>query len=416
MTSRLIGAAIASLALAAAPVRAQDPPAEKPRLALKVGKAITCAGDPIVDALILVADGKIEAIGPARDLTIPEGYRVLDHPDRFAMPGLVEVHCHTGGSGDLNEMVYQTNPDLRVLDQVIPFNEQLKLAVAGGVTTVCYIPGSGTNMGGWGAILKTGPGTLEDVLVRFPGVLKIAQWGNPERRDGTLGSSRMGMNWLIREQLEEGRRYVQEWDDYESGKSTEKPETDLKLDYFKPLFRREIPILVHTQGYAGIQSSLSMLHDHFKLRMIVGHGCFEGYLIAEEIRKRGIPVMAGPREFRYNPDDGSIHGMAAEYHNRGITWLGLNTDSPVVAQHELAFQASMAVRLGWNDEKQAIEGLTIQPARALMIDQRVGSLEVGKDADIVIGTGSILDPRAHVLQVLIDGRVVYDTAAEPRRF
>lgn len=410
---RTIAASLALLAFGSAAI-AQDA-APKPNLAIKVGKIITCAGEPIVGGLILVSNGKIEALGPARDLKIPDGYEVVDQGDKFAMPGLVEVHCHTGGSGDLNEMVYQTNPDLRVLDQVIPYNDQLKVAVAGGVTTVCYIPGSGTNMGGWGTILKTGPGTLDEVVVRSPGVLKIAQWGNPERRDGTLGSGRMGMNWVIRLQLEEGRKYVQKWDDYESGKSTDKPEVDLKLEYFKPLFHREIPILVHTQGYAGIQSSLSMLHDHFKLKMIVGHGCFEGYLIADEIRKRGIPVMAGPREFRLNPDDGQVHGMAAEYHNRGITWLGLNTDSPVIPQEELAFQASMAVRLGWNDEKQAIEGLTIQPARALMIDERVGSLEVGKDADIVIGTGSILDPRAHVVQVLIDGRIVYDTAKEPRR-
>ena len=229
------------------------------------------------------------------------------------MPGLVEVHCHIGGSGDLNEMVYQTNPDLRVLDQVIPHNDALKVAVAGGVTTVCYIPGSGTNMGGFGAIIKTGPGKLDDVLVRFPGVLKIAQWGNPERRDGTLGSGRMGMNWIIRDQLEEGREYVKAWDDYESGESAERPEVDLRLEYFKPLFHREIPVLVHTQGYQGIQATLGMLDDEMNLRIIIGHGTFEGYLIADEIIKRDVPVMAGPRGFRLDPDDGQIHGIVAEY-------------------------------------------------------------------------------------------------------
>jgi predicted amidohydrolase YtcJ len=122
--------------------------AEKPKLALHVGKIITCAGEPIVNGTILVSGGKIEAIGPRAKVKVPAGYAVIDHGDRFAMPGLVDVHSHVGGSGDINEMVYQTNPELRVLDVIKPHNERLKVAVAGGVTTVCFIPGSGTNMGG----------------------------------------------------------------------------------------------------------------------------------------------------------------------------------------------------------------------------------------------------------------------------
>ncbi|RUL86453.1 amidohydrolase family protein [Tautonia sociabilis] len=384
-------------------------------LAVLAGKVITCAGEPIVDGVVLVRGGKIEAVGPQTEVEIPEGYEVIDCGDKFLMPGLVEVHCHVGGSGDLNEMVYQTNPDLRVLDQVIPHNDALQVAVAGGVTTVCYIPGSGTNMGGFGAILKTGPGELEDVLVRFPGVLKIAQWGNPERRDGTLGSGRMGMNWIIRDQLEEGRAYVRAWDDYESGKSSERPEIDLRLEMFKPLFRREIPVLVHTQGYQGIQATLEMLHDAMDLRIVIGHGTFEGYLISDEVIRRNVPVIAGPRGFRFDPDDGQIHGIVAEYDRRGVEWLGVNTDSPVIPQEELSFQATMAVRYGWNEE-EAIRGITIEPARALMIEDRVGSIEVGKDADLVICTGSIIDPRNYVTQVIIDGKVVYDIAKDRRRF
>src|SRR5438093_3244080 len=149
------------------------------------------------------------------------------------MPGLVEVHSHVCGSGDLNEMVYQTNPELRVLDQLKPQNEQLKLAVAGGVTTICYIPGSGTNMGGWGALMKTGPGKLEDVLIKFPGVLKIAQAGNPERRGGEVGSGHMGMNYVIRDQLRLGMGYVRDWDEFEAGRKKEKPGVNLRLEYFK---------------------------------------------------------------------------------------------------------------------------------------------------------------------------------------
>lgn len=389
--------------------------AEKPKLAIHVGKAITCAGEHIENATILVADGKIQAIGPRAKIATPAGYEVVDHGDKWAMPGLIDAHSHVGGTGDINEMVYQTNPELRVLDVIRPHNEQLKVAVAGGVTTITFIPGSGTNMGGWGALMKTGPGTLDEVLVRFPGVLKIAQAGNPERRGGEVGSGRMGMNHVIREQLREGMGYTRDWDDFEAGRRKEKPAVNLRLEYFKPLFRRQIPVVVHTQGYQVIMSTLRILHDEMNLKVVIDHGCFDSNLLSSEILKRGIPVMAGPRGFRYDPAVGQVKGQVAGFADRGVKALGVNTDAPVIPQEELAFQATMAVRLGWNDEA-AYRGLTIEPAKALMIDKRVGSLETGKDADILITTGSILDPRHYVVQVLIDGKVAYDVKKNKRRF
>jgi imidazolonepropionase-like amidohydrolase len=283
------------------------------------------------------------------------------------------------------------------------------------VTTITFIPGSGTNMGGWGALMKTGPGKLEDVLIRFPGVLKIAQAGNPERRGGEVGSGRMGMNHVIREQLREGMGYTRDWDDYEAGRRTDRPATNLRLEYFKPLFRRQIPVVVHTQGYQVIMSTLRILHDEMNLKVVIDHGCFDSYLMSAEIIKRGIPVMSGPRSFRLDPAIGRIQGQVAGFADRGVKALGVNTDAPVVPQEELFFQATMAVRLGWNEEA-AYRGLTIEPAKALMIDQRVGSLEVGKDADIVISTGPILDPRHYVTQVYIDGAVAYDVTKDKRRF
>jgi imidazolonepropionase-like amidohydrolase len=387
----------------------------KPKLAIHVGKLITCADEPIIGGTILVSNGKIEAVGKTSELKVPEGYEEISHLDAFAMPGLVEAHAHVGGSGDLNEMVYQTNPELRNWDQIIPHNEQLKVAIAGGVTTICYIPGSGTNMGGWGTLMKTGPGKLSDVIIKAPGVLKIAQSGNPERQGGEVGSGRMGMNYVIRQQLMEGRLYVQQWDDFEAGRIDVKPEVNLRLEYFKPLFHHEIPVVVHTQAYQVVQSSLRILHDEMNLKIVIDHGTFDSYKISDEIIKRGIPVMAGPRGFRYEPEDGQIKGIVAEYAKRGVTWLGVNTDSPVIPQEELFFQAAMAVRYGWNEE-DAVRGITIEAAQALMIDDRVGSLEPGKDADILVTTGSIIDPRNYVKQVFIDGKSVYDIKVDRRRF
>ena len=386
----------------------------KPKYAIHVGKILTCVGEPIVNGTILVSNGKIEAVGKTKQIEVPEGYLEVNHPDSFAMPGLIEAHSHVGGSGDLNEMVYQTNPELRNWDQIIPHNDDLKVAIAGGVTTICYIPGSGTNMGGWGTLMKTGPGTVDDVIIKAPGVLKIAQSGNPERRNGEVGSGRMGMNYVIRQQLREGQLYVRQWDDFEAGRTTVKPKVNLRLEYFKPLFRQEIPVVVHTQAYQVVQSTLRILHDEMNLKVVIDHGTFDSYKISDEIIKRNIPVMAGPRGFRYEPEDGQIKGIVAEYHKRGIASLGVNTDAPVIPQEELAFQATMAVRYGWNEE-DAVRGVTIEPAKALMIDDRVGSLEVGKDADILITTGSIIDPRNYVKQVFIDGSSVYDIKVDRRR-
>ncbi len=411
----------ALMALALSPVVAAEPTLQESqqppqRFAIRAGKVITCAGDPIINGVILVADGRISAVGPASEIKIPDDHTVLDHSDKFVMPGMIDAHSHVGGSmSDINEMVYQTNPELRVWDQIIPHNDRLKVAVAGGVTTVCYIPGSGTNMGGWGALMKTGPGTLDEVLIRAPGVLKIAQSGNPERSSGEVGSGRMGMNHVIREQLRAGMLYTREWDDFESGARDKKPEVNLRLEYFKPLFRREIPVVVHTQAYQVIQSTLRILHDEMNLRVVIDHGTFDSYKLSAEIIKRDIPVMAGPRGFRLEPETGQIAGIVAEYYKRGVEQLGINTDAPVIPQEELFFQATMAVRYGWTEER-AIRGLTIEPAKALMIDQRVGSLEKGKDADLVISTGSILDPRNYVALVMIDGKIVYDITVDRRRF
>ena len=387
----------------------------KPKLAIHVGKIITCVGEPIIGGTILVSEGKIEDIGKTKDMVVPEGYQHIHHPDEFAMPGLVDCHSHVGGSGDLNEMVYQTNPELRNWDQIIPHNDQLKTAIAGGVTTICFIPGSGTNMGGWGTLMKTGPGKLSDIIIKAPGVLKIAQAGNPERQDGEVGSGRMGMNHVIREQLIQGQLYVRQWDDFKAGRTKAEPTLNLRLEYFKPLFHREIPVVVHTQIYQVVQSTLRILHDEMNLRIVLDHSEFDAYKLTDEILKRNIPVIVGPRGFHYDRDRGQIRGLVAEYANRNTKWLGVNTDSPVVPQEELFFQAAMAVRYGWNEEA-AVRGVTIEPARALMVDHRVGSLEKGKDADIVITTGSIIDPRNHVKQVFIDGKSVYDTLVDRRRF
>jgi imidazolonepropionase-like amidohydrolase len=390
--------------------------APEARFAILGGKVLTMAGEPLEGAAVLISGGKIEAVigRPDPDYRPPEGYQVIDARDRWILPGFVDLHSHIGGT-DINDMVYQVNPGLRVLDNIRPGNPLLKRAVAGGVTTILFIPGSGTNMSGFGALMKTAGDTLEECLVRFPGALKIAQGGNPERGGGDLGQDRMGMNYLIRSALREGRDYTAAWDEYIAGKRRTPPEKNPRLEYFRGLFHREYPVVVHTQGYPLIQSTLRILHDEMKLWVVIGHGTFEGYKLAPEVKKRGIMVMNGPRQFRFDPERGRFEGLAAGWYAGGVTDVGVNTDAPVIPEEELYYQASMAVRLGL-DPEAALRGVTIHPARAIGIDKRVGSLEAGKDADIVIWTGDPLDIRNYVTQTLVNGRLAYDILREPRRF
>lgn len=368
-------------------------------------------------AVVLVgSDCRIEAVGSRDDVPVPAGYREIEREGAWAFPGFVDLHDHVGGT-DLNDMVYPANPDLRVLDQIVPTpeNEELQEALAGGVTTVLFIPGSGTNLSGFGALIKTYGATMEDMLVRFPGAVKIAQAGNPERYSGDLGRTRMGMSWMLRDVLREGLAYHEAWNRWEAGESVEKPEYNLRLELLRGLFRGEFPVLVHTAWHVSTQASIRDLHDRFGLWVILSHATFDGFKNAPLVAERGMHVNLGPRQFHMDYDTGEVVGLGAEYWEGGVRNLSINTDSPVVPQEELSFQAAMAVRYGlpWD---AAIRGLTIVPAEGIGIGDEVGSLEAGKQADIVLWTGDPLDPRCWVELTMVGGEIAYDARAGERRF
>ncbi len=407
-----------AVSFAALPVypEAGEQPGSLPRFAILGGKVLTITGGALEGAAVLVSEGKIEAVveraGP--DYRPPPGYEFIDARDRWILPGLVDFHSHVGGT-DINDIVYPLNPGLRVLDTIRPNNPLLRKAVAGGVTTILFIPGSGTNMGGFGALMKTAGETLEECLIRFPGALKIAQGGNPERRGGDLGLDRMGMNWLIRSGLQEGKEYTEAWDDYLAGRRKVPPEKNPRLELYRGLFHREFPVLVHTQGYPLIASTLRILHDELGLWVVIGHGTFEGYELAPEVARRGISVINGPRQFLFDYKRSRFVGHGERWYSGGVKNLGLNTDAAVVPQEELIYQAAMAVRLGL-DPEAALRSITIEPARAGGIEGRVGSIEKGKDADIVVWTGDPFDMRSYVVLTLVNGRRAYDIREESRRF
>jgi imidazolonepropionase-like amidohydrolase len=397
-----------------------------PGLAIKTRKALTVPlqGEQYIDnAIIIVKDGKIEAIGPARTTPVPAGYEVVDVGDQWIMPGMIDLHSHVGGTFDINEMVYLTNPGLRVSTSVIPHNDALKTTVASGVTTILFIPGSGVNVGGQGILFKIGLDHFEDALVRNPGSMKLAQAGNPE--SWTVGIGRSFMNWNTHEMFDRGMLYAHKWEDFEKGQGP-RPERNFDLDIFRALLSKKTQISTHTQIYQVVMTTLTMVRKEFGIDVYIDHGEMAGYKLAGFAKELGVNAIIGPREIEVptrqfinwtgsNPE--AILGIAAEYQKRGMTMIGFNTDAPVIPPEELFLQAGMAARYGFEYANlETVRGLTIVPAVTAGIANRVGSLEVGKDADIVVTTGDPADPRSHVERVLINGKHVYDTSKDRRRF
>ena len=415
-----VGAFVAALLAAVTVVRAQDgplpeepprgaavadPSAPAPPMAIKALKIIPVVGDPIDHGVILIRNGKIEAVGKASEVKIPKGYIVKEFPKGWVTPGWVDLHCHVAGT-DLNDMVYPTNPELRNLDAIVPDNWQLQAARQGGVTTMLFIPGSGTNLSGFGTLVKTAGKTVDEMLVRFPGAMKIAQLGNPERRAGDVGRTRMGMNYLLRERLAEAKKYAESWKHSATDSSAKPPQKDERLENFRGLFRRDFPVIVHTVWVNGIEATKRLLHDELGLDVIITHATFDSYKAADVIVEAELPVNVGPRMIHYERETGRILGLSKVWKDAGAD-LSINTDCPVIPAEELTTQAAVSVHHGL-DEKSALEALTIRPAEQMRMGDRLGSLEKGKDADIVIRNGPPLDARSAVLYVLVNGKVAFD--------
>ncbi|HJM39895.1 MAG TPA: amidohydrolase family protein [Planctomycetota bacterium] len=386
------------------------PQAEEPIHALRAAKVFTSADAGVVNNGIVVwQEGRILFVGREEDADLPEGLEIRDLGDLWLAPGLVEPHCHVAGSlRDLNDTVYLANPGMNSLNVVEPGNPLVKDGLAGGVTSALLIPGSGSNMGGWGTFVKFAGETIEDVVVRSPGSLKIAQAGNPERWG--FGVGRMMMNWNTRHTLQRGLTWARHW---KAGKSDWEP----MLAPFLGLLERTIPPSVHTQIYQVVLMTITMQVRDLGLASFIDHGTFDGYKTGPMAVEYNVPVMNGPRQFWYDRSRARFQGNGAgwaEYVPEGLV-LGYNTDSPVVPQEELSYQAAMGVRLGHDDPAAALKGITANAAFALKVDDRLGSLQTGMEADFVAWTGFPLDPRSSVVHAWINGELAYE-AKEGRRF
>jgi len=416
------------LGVAPAPVKpaaTAKPGAEGgPGLAIRSSKILTAEwqGRSVVNnGVVLVKDGRIEAVGSAAETEIPEGYSVYDAGDDWVMPGLVELHCHVAGAFGLNDTVYLTNPGVRASSDVIAGNPLLRVGLAAGVTTALYLPGSGTNIGGQGVLLRTGFEEYERAIIRDPGSMKLAQAGNPER--WMLRPNRSFMNWHTRNTFKRGIAYAKEWEAYEKDGGA-KPTINPQFEIFRSLRKNECQVSTHTQIYQVALMTLTMVHDELGIPVFIDHGTFDTWRLGAEVEKREMFAIIGPRGIDVptrgfinwsgsNPE--KIQGCVAGYQEMGTTRIGFNTDSPVIPQEELQLQAAMGVRYGFdNKNMDAVRGLTIVPAMACGLGDAIGSIEVGKIADLLIITGDPADPRSHVKHVWQSGESVYDTKEEPR--
>jgi len=397
-----------------APVTAAEPEG----LAIRAGKVVTMDGDDrtLNNAVVLIRHGKIETVGPEREVDIPDGYRVIDARDRWVVPGLIEGHNHVGSPiQNLNDNVWLTNPGLRALDVLQPENELLRSGLQGGVTAMLVVPGSGSNMGGFGVFAKLAGDTVSDMLLKHPGSLKIAQAGNPERY--WWNPQRSYMNYNTRQTLLKAKAYHEKWSAWEEGKTKEKPELDPTWHEFRGLFEKKVPLSVHTQIYQVFLKTITMLHDELGLWTVPFHCTFDSFKTAELVAERDMSICNGPRQLFFDRRQRRIFGHCERWAAGGVERISVNTDCVGrfgLAQEDLSYQATMAARLGF-DSYKALRGVTVEVARAFGVDDRIGSIEAGKDADLGIWTGNPIDPRSSCTMTLVEGQVEYDASAVDHR-
>jgi imidazolonepropionase-like amidohydrolase len=399
-------------------------------IAIINGKVMTITQGTLEQGTVLVEGGKIAAIG--EDVEIPHGTQVIDAQGKVVMPGLIDAHCHVGifpdGIGleysDGNEMTDPITPHLRALDAVHPEDPAFKELVASGVTTVLTGPGSGNLIGGQWICIKTVPrASVEQMVLMEPAGMKMALGENPKRVYGQQQkknpSTRMGNAATLRAALVEAQNYLRKWVLYEetfteyeeklkSGEETPEkptpPERDLKLEALGKVLRRELKARIHAHRADDMLTAIRIAEE-FNLDLTLEHAT-EGYKIADILAEKGIPVTAGPILFsrlkyelrEMTPKNPGLMAKA------GVK-VAIQTDEMSAVKY-LPINAALAVREGMPEE-EAFKAITIHAAEIIGVENRVGSLEVGKDADIVIFDGHPFDYRTQVELVLVDGEIAY---------
>ncbi|MBS2962540.1 amidohydrolase [Actinocrinis puniceicyclus] len=381
------------------------------------GRIVPVDGEPIEGGTVLIEDGRISALGD-RDLPLPEDAEVVDAAGKWVLPGFIEAHGHLGvyeeGEGwagnDTNELTDPVTAHVRALDAINPDEQGWRDAIIGGVLAVNVNPGSGNPIGGQSVALKCWGGTVDDRVLREPAGIKSALGENPKRVYGDQKkspSTRLGTAAVIRGAFVEAHNYLARIE-AEAAKPAEerKPvERDLKLEALGRVLRREIPWRQHVHRADDIATALRIA-DEFGYELVIDHGT-EAHLVADKLAARGVPVIIGPLFTSRSKVELRNRSLAnpGRLARAGVT-IAITTDHPVVPINFLVHQATLAVKEGL-DRETALRALTVNPARILGIDHRLGSLTVGKDADLCVWSGDPLDVMQRVERAFVDGREIY---------
>lgn len=389
-------------------------------VAITGGYVVPVEGKPLDGGTVLVRDGRIEAVGAK--VRVPRGAQVVDATGRWVLPGFVEAHAHMGvheeaegwAGQDTNEMTDPNGARMRALDAINPADEGFRDALSGGVTTAVVKPGSGNPIGGQTVALKCWGRIVDEMLIRHPVSVKSALGENPKRVYGDqkkLPSTRQGVAAVIRDAFSRAQDYRAKRD--AAAKKSEPFDRDPSCEVLVRVLDGELPWSQHSHRADDIATAIR-LADEFGYRLIVNHAT-EGHLLADVLADKGIDVVIGPLfTTRSKVELRQRHLRNPGLLARAGVRVAITTDHPVVPINFLVHQATLAVKEGM-DSGEALRALTINPARIMGLDDRVGSLEPGKDADVVIWSGDPLDVMSRALRVLIGGRDVYmwdDAAGE----
>lgn len=359
---------------------------------IKNAKIITMAGAEYNGGCILF-DDKILYVGEEKAL---DADTVIDAEGKYVLPGLIDAHCHVGmfedsmgfEGDDGNEDSDPVMPHLRAIDAINPFDRAFSEARKAGITTVVTGPGSANPVGGQFAAVKTDGICVDDMILKAPAAMKMALGENPKavyNEKEEVPVTRMGTAALIRELLIKSRDYMEKLDAYnEDCDENEKPEFDMKLEAMIPVLKREIPVKIHAHRADDICTAIR-IGKEFNIDVTIEH-CSDGDAVAPVLERENVPVMLGPTLSDRSKIE--LKGLTFDTY-KNLSDKGLDvaiiTDHPEITIENLPLCAVMAVKHGM-DEMKALQGITITAAKNCRIDDRVGSLEVGKDADIAVFT------------------------------
>lgn len=361
-----------------------------------------------IQADLLIKDGKIQKI--QKNITPGDGMKIYNAEGMKVFPGFIDAHSHIGIAEEKttvqtdtsNEGTTPVTPYLRAIDTINPMDSAFHNAVAAGITGAMAGPGSANPVGGQFAFIKTDGRRIDDMIVLAPSAIKIAFGENPMNNYGINGntpSTRMSVASVIREELFRAREY------FENDKNGEGEKT-FNLECYRDLFDKKIPLKAHVHRADDIFTAIRIAKE-FDLDLTLDH-CTEGHLIADEIAESGFPAIVGPNLASRSKKEVSQSDFktAGILKKAGVT-VALTTDHPVSRIQHLPICAAMAAKEGLGEEN-ALRAITVDAARICRVDNRLGSLKEGKDADIVILDGSPLLISSSVCATIINGKIVWE--------